>query len=234
LLCGAALVLGAPAAAAHADGDSATGGMTPPAAHDPAAPSGQMPVTAPRSALVGERIAVAGSSRRARRRVVRIERRVTGGTWAEAARARADRRGRFRAVWKPRRAGAYELRARVGGSSGGTGGTAVPVEVGAGSGSTHLTVYQAAIATWYGPGFFGRTTACGIELTEETVGVAHRRLPCGTQVQIIYRGRAIVVPVIDRGPFANDADWDLTQAAARQLGMTATSRIGAMPLSPGG
>jgi rare lipoprotein A (peptidoglycan hydrolase) len=38
--------------------------------------------------------------------------------------------------------------------------------------------------------------------------------------------------VIDRGLFANGADWDLTQAAAQQLGMTGTSRIGAMPLGP--
>jgi rare lipoprotein A (peptidoglycan hydrolase) len=71
-------------------------------------------------------------------------------------------------------------------------------------------------------------------LAEDTVGVAHRDLPCGTQVQIVFRGRALVVPVIDRGPFANGADWDLTQAAAQRLGMTETSRIGAMPLSPGG
>ena len=31
--------------------------------------------------------------------------------------------------------------------------------------------------------------------------------------------------VIDRGPYANDADWDLTQAAARQLGFTETDEI---------
>jgi rare lipoprotein A (peptidoglycan hydrolase) len=42
----------------------------------------------------------------------------------------------------------------------------------------------------------------------------------------------VVVPVIDRGPFANGADWDLTQATAQQLGITGTVRIGAMPLSP--
>jgi rare lipoprotein A len=66
------------------------------------------------------------------------------------------------------------------------------------------------------------------------IGVAHRTLPCGTQVQIAYRGRTIVVPVIDRGPFANGADWDLTQAAAEELGMAGTSHIGAMPLAPAG
>jgi hypothetical protein len=159
-----------------------------------------------------------------------------GGPWTTLARARADRKGAFTAVWRPRRTGQWELRARVGraGRDAGTGGTAVPIETdaeGAGSPSV-LTVYESAIATWYGPGFFGRQTACGIELTEATVGVAHRELPCGTRVQIAYRDRVIVVPVIDRGPFANDADWDLTQAAAQQLGMAGTTRIGAMPLGP--
>jgi rare lipoprotein A (peptidoglycan hydrolase) len=148
---------------------------------------------------------------------------------------RATRKGAFTAIWRPQRAGTWELRARVGtAAAGGTGGTAVPVEIGAGDSgaSSHLMVYEPAIATWYGPGFFGRQTACGMELTETTVGVAHRELPCGTQVRLAFRGRQVVVPVIDRGPFANDADWDLTQAAAQQLGMTGTSRIGAMPLAP--
>jgi rare lipoprotein A len=166
---------------------------------------------------------------------VRIEGRHARGPWTTLVRARADRKGLFSAVWKPRRTGQWELRARVGTSTTGTnGGTSVPVEIGAeGSGaSSHLTVYESSIATWYGPGFFGRQTACGIELTETTIGVAHRELPCGTQVQIALRDRVIVVPVIDRGPFANGADWDLTQAAAQQLGMTGTSRIGAMPLGP--
>ncbi len=39
-----------------------------------------------------------------------------------------------------------------------------------------------------------------------TVGVAHRRLPCGTEVTILYKGNYLTTEVIDRGPFANDAD----------------------------
>ena len=38
--------------------------------------------------------------------------------------------------------------------------------------------------SWYGPGFYGNGGACGMlgpdGLTKETVGVAHRTLPCGT------------------------------------------------------
>jgi rare lipoprotein A (peptidoglycan hydrolase) len=77
-----------------------------------------------------------------------------------------------------------------------------------------------ALATWFGPGFYGQTTACGQMLTPATVGVAHRTLPCGTLVRVSYRHRRLVVPVIDRGPYAhNGASFDLTAGAARALGI---------------
>jgi rare lipoprotein A len=91
-----------------------------------------------------------------------------------------------------------------------------------------LTVYRPALATWYGPGFYGHTTACGIELTPDLVGVAHRSLPCGTNVAVHYGSRTLVVPVVDRGPYGSAARWDLTEAAAQQLGLTQTDRIGAV------
>jgi rare lipoprotein A len=234
-----ALALPTSALAAEGTADSGTGGTAMPQTGPPPpgqqAPAGDMAVDAPRSAFLRRPVRVSGKARRVRRRVVRIEGRQSEGPWLVLARARADRKGSFTAVWRPSRTGRWELRARIGRETAtGTGGTSVPVDIGAeGSGAgSRLMVYESAIATWYGPGFFGNQTACGIELTEATVGVAHRELPCGTQVQIAYRDRVIVVPVIDRGPFANGADWDLTQAAAQQLGMTGTTRIGAVPLGP--
>jgi len=81
-----------------------------------------------------------------------------------------------------------------------------------------LRTTRPAKASFYGPGFFGRQTACGQTLTPDVMGVAHRRLPCGTLVLIMYRGREVTVPVIDRGPFNGTYDWDLTQATADALG----------------
>ncbi len=95
-----------------------------------------------------------------------------------------------------------------------------------------------ALATWFGPGFYGQTTACGQTLTPAVVGVANRTLPCGTLVKFSLHGHALVVPVIDRGPYAhNGAQWDLTSEAARQIGMTDTSQIrtkvvGSVPNTP--
>ena len=81
------------------------------------------------------------------------------------------------------------------------------------------------LATWYGPDFFGEETACGQTLTPRTIGVAHKALPCGSKVVIRYGGHYLRTKVIDRGPFANGAKWDLTQRAARLLGFETTDEI---------
>ncbi len=100
------------------------------------------------------------------------------------------------------------------------------------------TVHKVALATWFGPGFYGQTTACGQTLTPAVVGVANRTLPCGTLVKFSYRGHGIVAPVIDRGPYANNgAQWDLTSEAARKIGMVDTARlrtrvVGSVPNTP--
>ncbi len=86
--------------------------------------------------------------------------------------------------------------------------------------------HTAAVATWFGPGFYGRQTACGQTLTPGVIGVANRTLPCGTLVQITYKGHTLTVPVLDRGPYAHHASWDLTAGAAGALGITETVRIG--------
>jgi rare lipoprotein A (peptidoglycan hydrolase) len=96
---------------------------------------------------------------------------------------------------------------------------------------------KTALATWFGPGFYGQHTACGQTLTPATVGVANRKLPCGTLVKVTYDGQGLTVPVVDRGPYANGADWDLTAAAAQSLGIEETVRIattvvGAVPNTP--
>lgn len=80
-------------------------------------------------------------------------------------------------------------------------------------------------ATWYGPGFFGNRTACGQTLRKRTRGVAHRRLPCGTRVVIRYKGSLTRTRVIDRGPYAHGANWDLTQRTARDIGFTYTDNV---------
>lgn len=76
-------------------------------------------------------------------------------------------------------------------------------------------------ASWYGPGLYGNGTACGkVTLRPTTVGLAHKTLPCGTRVLIGFRGKYIIAPVIDRGPYIAGRTWDLTAAAAKAVGLT--------------
>ena len=91
----------------------------------------------------------------------------------------------------------------------------------AGSSSTYKP------ATWYGPGFWGKSTACGVVLAPTTVGVANKNLPCGTQVTFSYGGRSITAPVIDRGPFRKGYAWDLTKKTAKKVGFLA---VGSGPI----
>jgi hypothetical protein len=155
-------------------------------------------------------------------RTVRVERRLPDGSWQPIATAVAAPDGAFTGAWRTDQAGRIQLRAIV--ERGADDAIAAATAF-----TAQLTVFQAATASWYGPGFFGKKTACGIRLRRETVGVAHKGLPCGTQVPVYYRGKVLTVPVIDRGPFVEGRSWDLTQAAARRLGVTATVRVGVLP-----
>lgn len=81
--------------------------------------------------------------------------------------------------------------------------------------------------SWYGPGFYGNRTACGYALTKGLKGVAHKSLPCGTQVTFRnpLNGRTFTVPVVDRGPYADGRQWDLTGGLCVALDHCYTGRI---------
>ena len=77
------------------------------------------------------------------------------------------------------------------------------------------------VASWYGPGFYGRQTASGAVYTGADLTAAHRSLPFGTKVRVtnLDNGRRVVVVVDDRGPYARGRVIDLSPTAARRLGM---------------
>ncbi len=173
------------------------------------------------SARLGDRLGFAGSvPSAANGQRVEIERRgpQTRWAWTPTAHAKAGA-GTFTATWRADHTGAFAIRAVIEGDARSSASPALGT-----------TIYGASIATFYGPGFYGQRTACGQRLTPQMLGVANRTLKCGTPVAIYYRGRTIVVPVIDRGPYANHADWDLTQATATALGIDGTVTIGAVGL----
>jgi rare lipoprotein A len=145
-----------------------------------------------------------------------------GSTWTEAAVVQPQPNGSFAAKLHTTNAGQLAIRALLQASEASSASASAP--------SISVTVYRRSIATLYGPGFWGHQTACGMTLRRRTIGVANRTLPCGTQVQLDYKGSVITVPVIDRGPYAHHANWDLTMATARALGMDGTGVVGAAAL----
>ena len=89
-----------------------------------------------------------------------------------------------------------------------------------------IEVVQGA-ASWYGPGFYGRTTANGERFSKGTLTAAHRTLPFGTKVRVtnLSNGRSVVVRINDRGPFKHHRVIDLAHGAASQLQMMQAGEV---------
>ncbi|MCA8836821.1 MAG: septal ring lytic transglycosylase RlpA family protein, partial [Proteobacteria bacterium] len=88
---------------------------------------------------------------------------------------------------------------------------------------------QTGVASWYGPGFHGRTTANGEKYDMRRVSAAHKNLPFGTIVRVenLENGRVVNVRVNDRGPFHGARIIDLSRKAADKIGVlgAGTARV---------
>jgi peptidoglycan lytic transglycosylase len=142
--------------------------------------------------------------------------------WASTVTSTVQSDGSFAAVWQTNHIGRFAIRAVITSPAVAQSATTTPALM--------ITVYRPSTATQYGPGFYGHRTACGERLTKTTIGLANRTLKCGTQVAVYYQGRTMIVPVIDRGPYAKGVDWDLTEATGRALGIAGTAKIDAVSL----
>jgi hypothetical protein len=138
------------------------------------------------------------------------------GEWRTFARVGASD-GDFVARFEPRRTGRRRFRVLFRGDEFNSAGTR----------GRRAIVYRRTEATWYGPGFYGNTTACGRRYGYDMLGVAHRSLPCGTEVALFHGGRFITVRVVDRGPYTS-ADFDLTRETAERLGFSGRGTIGVL------
>lgn len=224
-----ARVLGAALAATlgiAAPASAQSGGAPTPDQQAGAAPvDPEFVISSRRAVMVGNTLRVKGSAPRAAGRSIRIDVLDPSGLWLPVTASEAAGDGSFTAVWSPTRAGRFMVRAVAA-----TSGEARGSSAGRSSVPRPFTAYRPAVASWYGPGFFGRRTACGERLTRRKLGVAHRRLPCGTRVALMNGRRTVVVRVIDRGPFVGGVHYDLTEATARRLGVAQTAPIGVAPL----
>jgi rare lipoprotein A len=74
----------------------------------------------------------------------------------------------------------------------------------------------------YGKELGGKATANGEVFASAAVTAAHKTLPMPSYAEVtaLDTGRTILVRINDRGPFANERIIDLSEGAARQLGLS--------------
>jgi rare lipoprotein A (peptidoglycan hydrolase) len=85
--------------------------------------------------------------------------------------------------------------------------------------SGHLT-----LASWYGPGFNGQRTSSGQIFEENKLTAASRTLPLGSETRVtnVNNGKSVVVRINDRGPYVHGRGIDLSEGAAREIGLMRT------------
>lgn len=76
-------------------------------------------------------------------------------------------------------------------------------------------------ATYYASKFHGRRTTSGEVFSNKKMTAAHLHLPFGTRVRVtnVDNGRSVEVKINDRGPHNKYFLIDLSQAAAKEIGI---------------
>ncbi|ACO32281.1 rare lipoprotein A family protein [Acidobacterium capsulatum ATCC 51196] len=87
---------------------------------------------------------------------------------------------------------------------------------------THRPLYyQIGMASWYGPQYNHHRAADGQVYDQDSISAAHRTLPLGSIIKVtnMSTGQTSVMRVTDRGPFVPGRILDLSEAAAKQVGI---------------
>lgn len=76
-------------------------------------------------------------------------------------------------------------------------------------------------ASWYGPGYHGKRTACGERFDQDALTAAHGLWPCGTRVKVtlVSTGKSVTVRINDLFPNHKGRLIDVSRGAARAIGL---------------
>lgn len=99
--------------------------------------------------------------------------------------------------------------------------------------SSDVRAEEPVLASWYGAKYRGKPTASGERFDPRQLTAAHPSLPFGTLVEVRRwaDGRRVVVRINDRGPADGGRGIDVSEAAARALGLV-TDGTGLVTLRP--
>lgn len=77
------------------------------------------------------------------------------------------------------------------------------------------------MASWYGPPYDKRRGANGEIYDQNAVTAAHRTLPMGSLIRVtnLQTGQSAMMRITDRGPFVPDRVIDLSEGAAKTVGV---------------
>lgn len=87
---------------------------------------------------------------------------------------------------------------------------------------THAPIYtETGMASWYGPPYNKHAGANGQIYDENAISAANRTLPMNSLIRVTYlrTGESAVMRVTDRGPFVANRVLDLSEGAAKAIGL---------------
>ena len=81
--------------------------------------------------------------------------------------------------------------------------------------------YDTGVASFYGKNWVGKKTASGEKFNNDYLTAANKTLPFNTIVLVkdLETNKTVIVKINDRGPFAKGRIIDLSEAAAKKLGI---------------
>lgn len=94
--------------------------------------------------------------------------------------------------------------------------------------SSSVFAYEATgHASWYGPGFHGKKTASGSRFNRNALTAAHKTLPLNSKAMVtnLETHESVVVTINDRGPHGRGRLIDLSQAAAKAIGIRGVGKV---------
>ena len=82
-------------------------------------------------------------------------------------------------------------------------------------------------ASYYGPGFHGKTTSSGESFTQNKLTAAHRTIAMNSMVKVtnLENNKSVIVRITDRGPWKKGRILDLSKSAAQVIKMDGLAKV---------